>query len=68
VRPPRKGGHLLLRWVAGDGGASGLKGGLSVSLLMNLSCVTAATEQNKEEKREQMKKFLNLLFLSEEQR
>ena len=39
-----------------------------MSLLMNLSCVTAATEQNKEEKREQMKKFLNLLFLSEEQR
>lgn len=67
-RVPPKGGHPLLQWMAGGGGASGLKGKLSVSLLMNLTCVAAATEKNKEEKREQMKKFLDLLFLSEEQR
>lgn len=65
---PLKGGHPLLQRVTGDGGASGLKGKLSVSLLMNLTCVTAATEKNKEEKREQLKKFLDLVFLSEEQR
>lgn len=45
-----------------------LKGKLSVSLLMNLSCVSKATEKKWEAKREQLKKFLYLLFLSEEQR
>lgn len=45
MRPPTKGGHPLLRWVAGDAGASGLNGELSMSLLMNLTCVTAATEK-----------------------
>lgn len=45
-----------------------LIGKLSVSLLMSLSCVSKATGKKREAKREQLKKFLDLLFLSEEQR
>lgn len=61
---PAKGVHPLLQWVAGDGGASGLKG----VIINELEFCHRSNRKNREEKREEPKKFLDLVFLPGERR